>query len=138
LGEIVKSIDVDATATQVYSYVVDPRNAPRYISSITRVISGPEGEPKKGEVWLTEANLLGRMHQVNLRLDDAVADRAVRFVLEGDPQAVIVLQMRPDSKGDSTSVSLTLEVPGVPTILLNAMLGGLLDADLVRLKKNLE
>lgn len=138
MGEIVKSIDVDAPAKEVYSYVLEPWNAPKYISSITKVLSGPQGEPKKGQVWLAEANLLGKTHQVNLRLDDAVDGRAVRFVLEGDPQAILVLQLKPDGKRDTTGVTLTVEVPGVPTIFLNALLGGLLDADLARLKKNLE
>jgi len=138
LGEIVKSIEVNAPAKKVFSYVVDPWNAPHYISSITRVISGPRGTPTKGQAWRAEADLLGKTHEVDLRLDDTVADRAVRFVLDGDPPAVLVLQTKPDGTREKTEVVLTLEVKSVPTIFLTALLGSMLDDDLARLKKNLE
>jgi uncharacterized membrane protein len=138
LGEIVKSVEIKAPVQKVYSYVVDPWNAPRFISSITKVISGPEETPTKGNVWRAEANFLGQKREVNLRLHNAVENKAVRFVLEGDPQAVIVLQLTPGGTGHNTSVTLTLEVPGVPTLFVNALLGGLLGEDMARLKENLE
>jgi uncharacterized membrane protein len=136
LGEIVKDVTVRSPIGEVYRYVVDPWNAPKYISSITAVISGPEGHGSKGDVWRAEANFLGQKRTLNLRLHDMVPNKAVRFVLEGDPQAVLILRLA--SAGEaSTNVTLSLDVPSVPTIFLNALLGGLLGEDMERLKKNL-
>ena len=117
---------------------MDPHNAPNFISSIIRIISGPDGAPKVGETWKAEANFLGQKRFVNLRLDSLSVDNAVRFVLEGDPEALLSLRLSPAERSSQTSVSLTLDVPSVPGILLNALLGGMLGEDLVRLKANLE
>jgi uncharacterized membrane protein len=136
LGEIVKDVTVRAPIGEVYAYVANPWNAPRYISSITKIISGPDGHGAKGDVWRAEANFLGQKREVNLRLHDVLPNKAVRFVLEGDPQAVLVLRLSP-SGGKSTEVTLSLDVPSVPTIFLNALLGGLLGADMERLSANL-
>ena len=136
MGEIVKEVTVDAPIGEVYSYVADPWNAPRYISSITKIISGPDGHGAKGDVWRAEANFLGQKREINLRLHDTVPNKAVRFVLEGDPQAVLVVRLS-SAGAASTNVTLSLDVPSVPTIFLNALLGGLLGTDLERLRKNL-
>jgi uncharacterized membrane protein len=138
LGEIVKQVVIEASAKKVYSYVADPRNAPHYISSITRIVAGPDGAPAKGNVWRAEANFFGQKRVLNLRLDEMVANRAVRFALDGDPQALLLLRLSPDGDSGHTAVSLTLEVPSVPTVFLNALLGRLLSDDLERLKTNLE
>ncbi|MEO8285634.1 MAG: SRPBCC family protein [Chloroflexota bacterium] len=138
MGEIVKQVAVEAPAQEVYQYVVDPRNAPQFISSINSILSGPEGTPKKGDVWKAEATFFGQRRLLNLRLDDLVVGRAVRFVLDGEPQAVLVLKLTHDGDPRRTTVSLTLDVSGVPSILLNGLLGNLLSADMVRLKSNLE
>jgi uncharacterized protein YndB with AHSA1/START domain len=137
LGDIVKQIVVDTPVNKVYRYVVDAHNAPRYISSITRIVSGPEGAPAQGDVWRVEANFFGQNHLLNLRLDAMAVDKGVRFLLEGDLEATLVLRMS-GSTPSSTTVSLTLDAPSVPTILLNALLGGLLVEDLTRLKRSLE
>jgi uncharacterized membrane protein len=138
LGEIVKQIVISAPANKVYHYVVDAHNAPRYISSITRIVSGPEGAPKKGDVWKADANFFGQQHLLNLRLDAFSEDKAVRFMLEGELEATLVLRLSPGSTPSSTAVSLTLEAPSVPSILLGALLGGLLGEDLARLKRIIE
>lgn len=139
MGDINKQAIINAPARRVFSYVADPRNAPRFISSITSIISGPEGTPTVGRSWRAEANFLGQQRTVNLRLDKLVQDREVRFVMEGDPQATIVLDLSADDgSSERTSVALTLDVAGVPTLLLNVLLGGLLTEDMARLKRNLE
>jgi hypothetical protein len=138
LGEIVKQVVIEASAKKVYSYVADPHNAPHYISSIMRIIGGPDGAPVKGNVWRAEANFFGQKRVLNLRLDELVANKAVRFALDGDPQALLLLRLTPDGGSDSTVVSLTLEVSSVPTVFLNALLGRLLSDDLERLKGQLE
>lgn len=117
---------------------MDPHNAPHFISSIIRIISGPDGPPKVGDTWKAEANFLGQKRLVNLRLESLSVDKAVRFVLEGDPEALLSLHLSPANRSADTAVSLTLDVPSVPGILLNALLGGMLGEDLVRLKSNLE
>jgi uncharacterized membrane protein len=138
LGDIAKQIVIDAPVNKVYRYVVDAHNAPRYISSITRIISGPESTPVKGDTWRAEANFFGQKHLLNLRLDALAVDKGVRFLLDGDLQATLVLRLSAGDNPSSTAVSLILDAPSVPTILLNAMLGGLLGEDLTRLKRNVE
>ncbi len=138
MGEIVKQIVIDAPANKVYRYVVDAHNAPLYISSITRIISGPDGTPAKGDVWKADANFFGQQRVLNLRLDALSVDKAVRFVLEGELEATLLLRMSAGSSPSSTAVSLTLEAPSVPAILLGALLGGMLGEDLARLKRNVE
>jgi uncharacterized membrane protein len=138
VGEISKQVTINAPAKRIYNYVVDPHNAPRYISSITRIISGPKGAQAKGDVWRAEANFFGQTRVLNLRLDETLANRLVRFALDGDPQAMLLLQLKPDGDADETTVSLTLDVPSVPTIFLGALLGGLLSDDLDRLRQTLE
>jgi len=108
------------------------------ISSIKKVISGPEGAPAVGQVWRAEANFLGQDKLLNLRVAELVPNKLVRFALDGDPQAVVQLRLAPDSTSQSTDVALSLEATGIPTIILNAVLGGLLGQDMLRLKHLLE
>jgi len=138
VGEINKQINIGAPLTTVYTYVYNPRNAPNFISSITRVISGPEGDPSPGQSWKAEADFMGQKRLINLRVAELIPNKIVRFVLEGDPEAVVQLKLTGDKAGDNTSVALSLEANGVPTLFLNALLGGLLAQDMVRLKKLLE
>jgi uncharacterized membrane protein len=138
VGEINKQIHIGAPLNTVYIYVSNPRNAPTYISSITRVISGPEGDPSPGQTWKAEADFMGQRRLINLRIAELVPNKIVRFILEGDPEAVVQLKLTGDRAGENTSVALSLEATGVPTLFLNALLGGLLSQDMVRLKKLME
>lgn len=138
MGEINKQISINAPLNTVYAYVSDPRNAPKYISSITKVLSGPQDAPAPGQTWRAEADFLGQKRSINLKIDELVPSKLVRFVLEGDPEAVVQLRLTGDKANENTSVSLSLDANGVPTLFLNALLGGLLSQDMVRLKKLLE
>jgi uncharacterized protein YndB with AHSA1/START domain len=138
LGEINKQITINAPVERVYTYVSDPRHAPKYISSITKVLSGPQEEPAPDQVWRAEADFLGQKRHINLRIGELVPNRLVRFVLEGDPEAVVELRLMGDESKESTAVKLSLDANGVPSLLLNALLGGLLAQDMVRLKRLLE
>jgi len=138
LGEIHKQITVGATLKAVYAFVSDARNAPKYISSIKKVLSGPEGAPAVGQVWRAEANFLGQDRALNLRVAELVPNKLVRFALDGDPQAVVQLRLAPDATSEGTLVALSLDATGIPTIILNAVLGGLLGQDMLRLKQLLE
>lgn len=138
MGEINKQINIAASVKSIYAYVSDPRNASKYISSITRVISGPEGEPSAGQVWRAEADFLGQKRLINMRIGELVPNKLVQFILEGEPEAVVVIKMTGDRAREHTSVALSLDANGVPTLFLNALLGNLLSQDMVRLKKLME
>jgi uncharacterized membrane protein len=138
LGEINKQVTIDAPVAKVYGYVADPRNAPHYISSIKQVMSGPDRAPATGQIWRAEADFLGQRRQINLRIGELVPNKHVRFVLEGDPEAVVHLHLHGNQHASRTAVSLSLEATGVPTFLLNAVLGGLLQEDMERLRRLLE
>ena len=97
MGEIHKQITVGAPLKAVYAFVSDARNAPKYISSIKKVLSGPEGAPAVGQVWRAEANFLGQDRALNLRVAELVPNKLVRFALDGDPEAVVQLRLAPDA-----------------------------------------
>jgi uncharacterized membrane protein len=136
LGTISKHGTIDAPADKVFTYAANPRNAPKFISSIERILSGPEGTPEQGQVWTARANFLGRPTTVDLRLVTLRPPKLVRFAIEGEPAATLTLRLLPD--GRATEVDLELEAPSVPGFLLNALMGGLLEEDMARLKREME
>jgi uncharacterized membrane protein len=138
LGELSRQIVIGAPVDRVYQYVSDPRNAPRYISSINRILSGPEGPVAMGQTWKAEAHFLGQPRLLNLRVAQLVPNSRVQFVLDGDPQASLLLRLVGDDEGQNSAVSLTIDVVGVPTLLVTAVLGALFTEDLKRLKNILE
>lgn len=135
---LTKEIVVNVPAAQVFNFVADPHNAPQYISAIRRITSGPDGTPRIGDSWRADVNFLGRPGSVLLRLTQIDPESLVRITMEGDPRATLTLRLTPRSDNKSTSVSLHLDVPGVPDMLLNALMGGMLGGDLGRLKSVLE
>src|SRR5947207_2783520 len=91
LGELTKQATINAPMEKVFKFAADPHNAPSYISSIRRIISGPEGNPSLDQTWQAEANFLGRPINVTVRLAGLVAPQLVRFVLDGEPQSIMTL-----------------------------------------------
>jgi uncharacterized protein YndB with AHSA1/START domain len=138
LGELTNEATLNAPAEKVFQFVADPHNAPGYISSIKRIISGPGGPPAVGQTWQVEANFLGRPANLTLHLARLVPNRLVAFTLEGEPQATMSLHLDGGDNPNQTRVSLTLEVPSVPSMLLSAFMGSLLAGDLGRLKSKIE
>jgi uncharacterized membrane protein len=138
LGRINRDVVIDAPVGTVYNYVSDPRNAPNYISSIKRIISGPDLPPQEGQVWVAEADFLGGMHRLNLRIAQLSQEAEVRFALEGSLQGEVTLLLTPSPRNTRTAVALYLAVESAPTLLLNALIGGLLADDMQRLKSLLE
>ena len=138
MGDLTQQTTINASPESVFKFVADPHNAPRYISSINRIISGPSGLPTIGQDWQAEANFLGRHVTVTLRLVELVPNRLVHFTMEGEPQAILTLHIAPGDKAPESRVSLTLEVPSVPSIFLTAIMSGLLAGDMSRLKGLLE
>ncbi len=138
MGRLTRQTTVNVPVEKVFKYLSDPRNAPSYISSITRIISGPDGVPQEGGLWRAEANFLGRRSVVALRLARLQTDSIVTFSIEGEPRAVLSMRLQPERQGTSTQVSLLLDVPSVPDLFLNGLMGGLLSGDMTRLKRQLE
>jgi uncharacterized membrane protein len=138
MGRISRDLVIDSPVENVYRYVSDPRNAPSYISSITRIIAGPDSAPAEGQVWAAEADFMGRPHRLNLRIARLAPNAEVHFALEGDMTGEVALMLTPSPRNTRTAVALYLEVESVPTLLLNALLGGLLSDDMQRLKNALE
>lgn len=137
MGRLSREINIGVPAKQIYAYVSNPRNAPAFISSISRIVSGPEGA-QEGGLWRAEANFLGRRSTVALRLARLEPDSVVAFNIEGEPRAVLAIVLVPSRDGASTRVSLTLDVPSVPDIFLGGLMGSLLSGDMTRLKRLLE
>jgi hypothetical protein len=122
----------------VFSFVASPWNAPRYISSIKRIIAGPNGPPAVGQTWQAEAGFLGRHSLIELCLQDLRSPGLVRFTIEGEPQATLSLHLAQAGDPRHSHVALTLEVPSVPSILLVALMNPLLTADIERLRDILD
>lgn len=138
MGRLTRQTNIDVPVEKVFKYLSDPRNAPNYISSITRVVSGPEGQPQEGSLWRAEANFLGKRSLVALRLARLQTDSLVSFSIEGEPRALLSMKLEPGARGTGTHVSLLLDVPSVPDLFLNGLMGGLLSGDMARLKRLLE
>ncbi|HYP39440.1 MAG TPA: SRPBCC family protein [Chloroflexia bacterium] len=139
MADISKQTIIEVPNETVYKSVSDPHNAPHYISSITRIVSGPEGAaPSEGQVWRAEANFMGRRSTINLCLSALRPNQAGQFTIEGEPQATLTMRLANDEANTRTRISILLDVPSVPAILLNMLMGGLLEADMGRLKRILE
>jgi len=138
LGVTVKEATIDAPAERIFAFVADAHNAPHYIGAIHKIVSGSEGPVSAGQSWQAEAAFLGQSHLITLRLLEVTPHKAVRFALEGEPQALLSAELSPGANASQTLVSLTLEVPSVPTFLLGGIMGGMLTSDLQRLKALME
>lgn len=137
MAEISRQATIDASPEQLFRYVSDPYNAPSYISSIIRIVSGPRGAATQGHAWQAEANFLGQKRSVRLRLDEIRQPHFIRFSMDGDPPVSLSVHLTPDGK-DKTQVHLTLAVASIPAIFLSALMGSLLSADISRLKEVME
>src|SRR5213083_819456 len=89
MGDLTRETTVNALRESIFKFAADPHNAPKYVSSIRRIISGPTGDPTLGQTWQAEANFLGRNVNVTVRLAELVESEVVRFVLEGEPRSIM-------------------------------------------------
>lgn len=138
MGDLTRQLTIAAPASKIFDYVVDPRNAPRYISAFNSIISGPEGAPSEGQVWQARVNFLGKLSTIDLCLQKIISGRLVRFAIEGEPQAILSIHLAPHEDAIHTGVSLMMDVPSVPGLFLNALMGGMLEGDLARLRNIME
>ena len=138
MGDLTRQTIVNSPIERVFDFVANPWNAHRYISSIKRIIAGPNGPPAVGQSWQAEASFLGRRSLIQLRLQDLRSPGLVRFTIEGEPQATLALDLAQAGDPQHTHVALTLDVPSVPSIFLSALMSSLLTGDIERLKEILE
>jgi hypothetical protein len=138
LGDLTKQVVVKSPRATVFDFVASPWNAPKYISSIKRILSGPDGAPVVNQTWRAEANFLGQPSIIDLRLKELRAPGRVGYRIEGEPEATLSLRLAEAEDPAHTRVALTLEVPSVPSILLGALMSPLLSGDMRRLKELLE
>ena len=137
MGDISKKVKISAPVDAVFRYVSDPCNTPHYISSIISVDSGSHAQPQEGQVWRAEANFMGKRRSINLRIQQLRPNHLVRFSINSEPPANLTMTLTPN--GDSsTEAELQVDVPGVPGLLLNGVMGGMLQSDMARLKRVLE
>lgn len=142
MGDLSKKTLVGVKPDVVYSYVADPRNTPHYISSILSLDGSEHGSPAVGQVWPALANFMGKRRNIDLRIEElqpASASRAgrVRYSINSDPPARLTMTISPNG-ANSTEAELTIDVPGIPGLILNGVMGGMLSSDMARLKKILE
>jgi hypothetical protein len=138
LGHLTKQLVVHSPIETVFSFVASPWNAPKYISSIKRIIDGPNGAPTVGQTWRAEVHFLGQHNIIELRMRALHSPGLVRFSIAGEPEATLSLRLTGAPTGKATAVALTLEVPSVPSILLGILMNPLLTADIERLRDILQ
>lgn len=137
MGDISKKTHINAAPATVYNYVSDPCNAPHYISAIISVDAGSHNKPAEGQVWRAEANFMGKRRSINLRIEELRPNSLVRFSIDSDPAANLSMRLTPNGN-NATEAELEVDVPGVPGLLLNGVMGGMLSSDMARLKATLE
>lgn len=138
MGQLTRQTAIEANAERIFEFAADPHNAPRYISSIRSVLSGPKGRAEVGQSWQAQANFLGKPAHITLRLSKLERPHTVVFMLIGEPEATLHLRLGPSGQPGKTAVALTLDVPSVPTFLLQGLMGGLLTGDMARLRALME
>jgi uncharacterized protein YndB with AHSA1/START domain len=137
MGHLQKHGVIAAPPAVVYRYVADVRHAPQFISAITRITSGPDGPALVGQQYGADATFMGQPAVLTLRVLELVPDHTVQLALEGDPAAVLTLRLTPTRNGQATRVDARLDVPAVPGLLLQMVMGGMLDESMTRLEQAL-
>lgn len=137
MGHLQKHGVIDAPPAAVYRYVADVRHAPQFIGAITRITSGPDGQAVVGQRYGADATFMGQPAALTLRVLELAPDHTVRLALEGDPAATLTLRLAPARNGQATRVDARLDVPAVPGLLLQMVMGGMLDDSMTRLERAL-
>jgi hypothetical protein len=139
VGNVTKHGLVRATPESVYDYVADVAHAPEYISAFTHVISGPDpaGSPAVGQRYRVQASFLGNHVVLGLRVAKLEPGRLVELAMEGNPSGHLRIHLTPAHDGAATQVEATLDTPAFNTIMLNMVMGGVLEDALHRLNRTL-
>ena len=137
MGDISKKVNIKVSPDAVYQYVSDPRNTPRYISAIMKIDEAAFEMPAQGQVWPADANFMGSRRKISLRIEELRPNSRVRYSINSDPPALLTMILSPDGP-NSTEAELAVDVPGIPGLLLNGVMGGMLSSGMARLKEILE
>jgi uncharacterized protein YndB with AHSA1/START domain len=106
--EFETSVRIERAVEEVFEYVSDPRNFPRWNSAVQAVsVTSGEGDP--GSTYLMERELPGGRAQNELEILDR--DRPTEFVMRTTSgRTPFVYRYRFDSDGPTTVVHLAAEV----------------------------
>jgi hypothetical protein len=139
MGNVQKHGAVAAPAEAIYQYVADVQHAPDYITAFTEVISGPEppGPPTVGQRYQVRASFLGNNVVLGLRVARLEPGRLVQLALEGQPSGAITIELTPHPGGQGTQVTATLDTPQFNSMMLNMVMGGMLEEAMHRLQRAL-
>jgi hypothetical protein len=139
MGSVQKQGVIEAPVEAVYNYVASVQHAPDYITAFTEVISGPDppGPPTVGQRYRVRASFLGNNVVLVLRLARLEPGRLVQLAMEGQPSGAITIELVPQPGGQGTQVSATLDTPQFNSIMLNMVMGGVLEEALNRLQRTL-
>jgi hypothetical protein len=139
MGSVQKQGVIEAPVEAVYNYVASVQHAPDYITAFTEVISGPDppGLPTVGQRYRVRASFLGNNVVLVLRLARLEPGRLVQLAMEGQPSGAITIELVPQPGGQGTQVSATLDTPQFNSIMLNMVMGGVLEEALNRLQRTL-
>ena len=140
MGNVQKHGRVHAHPDAVYAFVADVLNSPQYITAFTQVLSGPEppGPPSIGQRYRVQASFLGNNVPLTVRLSHLLPGRLVQMTLEGNPNGTITIQMAPTADGTGTDVTTSLDAPAFNSMMLNMVMGGVLEEGLHRLNRALQ
>lgn len=139
MGNVNKHGLVRATPETVYHYVADVAHAPEYISAFTHVLSGPEppGAPTVGQRYRMQASFLGNHVVLGLRIAKLEPGRLVELAMEGNPSGHLRIHLTPEYDGAATKVEASLDTPAFNSVMLNMVMGGVLEDALHRLNRTL-
>lgn len=139
MGNVQKQGVIEAPAEAIYHYVADVQHAPDYITAFTEVISGPEppGPPAVGQRYRVRASFLGNNVVLGLRLARLEPGRLVQLAMEGQPSGTISIELTPQAGDQGTQVTATLDSPQFNSIMLNMVMGGMLEEAMTRLQRAL-
>jgi hypothetical protein len=139
MGTVQKQGLIQAPVEAIYNYVASVQHAPDYITAFTEVISGPEppGPPVVGQRYRVRASFLGNNVVLGLRLARLEPGHLVQLAMEGQPSGTITIELTPQPGDQGTQVSASLDTPQFNSIMLNMVMGGMLEEAMTRLQRTL-
>jgi hypothetical protein len=129
MGQMRERTTLPVPPATVYRFVADLHNAPRFITAIKGITSGPTDPPAVGQQFKANAVFMGQPERITLRVLRLTPDREVAFALDGDPAGTILLRLSA-AGSSSTHIEISMDVPSVPTLLLSLTLGRMLSDSL--------
>jgi hypothetical protein len=129
MGQMRERTTLPVPPATVYRFVADLHNAPRFITAIKQITSGPDAPPAVGQQFKADAVFMGQPERIILRVLRLAPEHEVAFALDGDPAGTITLRLSP-AGSTGTHIEIGMDVPSVPSLLLSFTLGGMLSSSL--------